>query len=251
MEIPRYRIVIPSHRRPKSAKRMLSLFPTAFFSVGEDEVQEYVKAGVPQSKIISRPHETNGNLSRVRNWINLHVKEEIVVQLDDDITSVYSMVGRTPRKIDDPAAILRVIENTMICARDAGTAVFAWGNSMEPFNHVPHDPIRLYSPPSGAIGFIGKKIRLDENIITKGDCLDLLCQVLLEWRIIFVDSRFVFNHGRVGKNTGGLQLYRTAESEKYALEYLKKKWGFWICNEIKKRGKTTKMYVRVPRRIKM
>lgn len=219
-------IVIPSRKRSNQIIKALELFPSAVVWVHEKEADDY-KLAAPLIKI--RTHKRVDGIWAIRKEIILNTDAKIIVLLDDDITLVryYAGDGSKPVNIKEPGHIEALIENTASIADDLGLELFAWSRDrmLQAFN--PCRPFEIVYPCATAFGVIGKKCLPDEKFKTGGD-IDLTMQALQNSRIVFVDKRYFFDNGQVGKGKGGLQGLRTSASENETSKMLSVKWGKYV-----------------------
>ncbi len=242
------RVVIPSkHRADSIGTHALRLFPDATVCIDEREQADY--AGVTPNLLLHPPLPT---LASIRNWILDNVPDEIVVQVDDDVVRVFSMVGYRLRSYAKPDEIGRIIENAALIAHGIGARLFGFSQSGDVKAFKPQDPIRFNSWIGSVVGVVGRDIRWDSGLTLRGD-IDASLKSLLKHRIIYQDTRFYFETGRRFLNKGGNAVNRSEERERKELEYLKRTWGgyirFGVRHGLKAKAKTTQ--TRVQRRQSM
>ena len=210
------RLVIMSRGRPRAITSH-RLFPAATLVVPETELAIY--AHVPLEKV-AIPDAIHG-ISAVRNWIIKRFPEEVIVMLDDDISSCACMVSLKVRKLsaEETAAM---IENTAYCAMGAGARLFGWHQRSDPRSMQRNAPFGIHHWVGGAVGVIGKDVKWDELLRCKCD-IDATLQELLTNRIVWNEARFSFVQER-DKNLGGNSLFRSGERIAAEKRYLKNKW---------------------------
>jgi len=214
------------------------LFKNAILVIPETEKDKYKKIEIEK---IYTP-EIKG-LSKLRNWC-IEKFDEIIVMMDDDITSMVNLLGEKSMKIEEEKKREQLIKNLAVCAEDSGCAFFGFNPSEDIRQFKNHKPFSFNCQIEGVVGIIKKNLgglRFDENNILKVD-YDFLLQNLLFNRYVFADRRFSFVHNR-NKNRGGNSKYRTAELIKKEEKYLKKKWGDMIRFSDSKKTRLTKIYV--------
>ena len=220
-----YRIVIPSRTRPQLMKNLLEKIPTATIVVHESEKQEYAKV-VPKKQL--KTHNAYG-IASIRQWILDNFNEKTIVMVDDDFNAIYCNVGSKQRKYTDWQSIKQVIENSINITRDLGISLFTWERRANPMWFKPHDPIQFVEGYAlSACGINTKEIKFDQNLSMGMEDTDYALQTLLKYRVIYTDTRFYWDFGVVGRNSGGLQGIRTKQNMTSGLKYFKQKWGKWV-----------------------
>jgi len=216
-------VVIPSRGRAGTlADKALRLFPNALVCVGESERDDYYKVS---KNLLIHPDNIEG-IGPLRQWILDNVKDEVVLQVDDDVYKFSTLTGFTQIQIKSLSAMMRIVANTANCAADAGASVFGFNQTWDVRKYRPYKPILLSSWAGGVIGFVGRKHRFDMNLLLRAD-IDFCLTCLLKDRITWVENRFSFIHKRfVG--SGGNNSLRSAERHEAEIEYLKKKWGGYL-----------------------
>ena len=220
-----YEVLIPSRKRSARLEGWRNLFPFAKLFVHHSEHDDYAKV-VGDANV--RTHNVKGLWSIHQEMVDTSDRE-IVVSIDDDVCRVrfISGDGAANSAITDPAHVRIVIENTARVAKDLGLELFGWDVQGKPQYFRPTDPFKMMTPCDTAFGTIGRKLRWDTRFVVAGQ-FDYNMQVLARSRILWLDSRYYFDNGMVGKGTGGLQGIRTMENENEATELLKLKWGRYI-----------------------
>lgn len=239
------KIVIPSKSRADSiGSHALALFPEAIVCVDENEADAYKP--VTANLLVHPPLPT---LASIRNWILDNVDDEIVVQVDDDLRRVFSMVGYRLRAYKKPDEAMQIVENAAEIAKTIGSRLFGFGQSADVKAFKPQDPIRFNGWIGSLVGVVGRDVRWDSALTLRGD-IDASLKTLLKHRIIYQDTRFYFETGKRFLNKGGNAVHRSAERERKELAYLKGVWGryvyFGVRSGLKAKAKTT--LSRVPRR---
>lgn len=197
-------------------------------------VPDYIDVLVPESekelyesnlpnKVLTIPDSFRG-LGQVRNWVLDNFKEETLIMLDDDLTTLYCMTEEKARNIKDKDEVIQILINDAVMAKDMGVHCFGYSQTdIRKFNGT--EPFRLSTWVGGVMGVIGRKYRFRDDYF-KVD-IDFCLKNLLVDRIIFVDNRYYFIQNR-DNNTGGNSIYRTQEAYQKSCETLKKKWGKYI-----------------------
>ena len=234
------KIVIPSKGRANTlAGKALKLFPDALVCVGEREVEPYRKVS---PNLLVHPDSVTG-IGPIRQWILDHVADPCVVQVDDDVTHVYSQVGFHKRRIEDPDTARAIVERLAILAQDAGARVFGFQQAARPLSYANFRPFSLNTWVGGIVGIIGRELRYDTSLLLRAD-IDFCLQSLMRDRFVLVDGRYSFIHTRfAGK--GGNATHRSAERHAREIAYLKRKWGPFL-EEVQAKG-TTRLVLKVRR----
>jgi glycosyltransferase involved in cell wall biosynthesis len=231
-----YEIWVPSRRRVENAVSVLQLLPTAKIFVDEREFDAYA-ARIDKSRIVTHP-PTDGFVAVRRAMIEMR-RTEAIVMIDDDFREVISLVGRRPRKITDPCAILQLIENGVNIACDLDIGMYVWNRNANPMQFFAADPFGLVGPASGAIVYRGdKNIKPDARLKNYAD-LDWTLQLLMSDRIVLCERRYYFNFGKVWGGAGGSQGTRTSESEEADRKLLARKWKHYLVFGTGGKGKIT------------
>jgi glycosyltransferase involved in cell wall biosynthesis len=220
------RVVIISRGRAKvCAEASSALFPSATVSVGEEEADEYVKAGIPKKNLLIHPPDVVG-ISKKRNWVLRNVDDECVVMLDDDCTGFACLVGQRTRKIKDEGAILQIFKNSEMACREIGTGYFGYntvGTDLRKYD--PCEPFRFIGFSAATHGIIGREVWYDEQFLVF-EAVDYALSCIRRWRVIWLDYRFEFlSYVKMGYIYGGVQLFKTAARDRLEREQIKKKWG--------------------------
>jgi hypothetical protein len=223
-----YEVVIPSRKRSDRLDGWRRLFPFAVLYVHENEHDDYARV-VGEANV--RTHNVQG-LWRIHRTLRETSGREIVVTIDDDVRRVRFIAGdgAAYRPIDDPKHVRAVIENTAIVAKDLNVDVFGWDVQGKPQYFKPTEPFKLTQPCDTAFGTIGRAVLPDPEFWTSGG-MDLNLQALVHGRVVWLDSRYYFDNGRVGHGKGGLQGLRTMDTERAATERLRMKWGRHFSRE--------------------
>jgi len=173
-------------------------------------------------------HPDVTGMGPLRQWILDHVDDEVVVMLDDDVKAVYSQTGIRKRRIEDENSLMRVLENCAEITAGLGTCV--WGytqHSGRPAAYKPMDPFKLNTWAGAVIGFVGRPIRYDTNLLLRAD-VDFFLKAMLKFRIVFIDTRFDWSHIRFA-GTGGNAANRSYDRTMEEIKYLQKRWGKYLA----------------------
>ena len=162
----------------------------------------------------------------LRQWILDHVEDRCVVQVDDDISHIYSQVGFHKLRIEDPDTARAIVERTAIAAQDAGVRVFGFQQAARPLSYSNHRPFSVNTWVGGVVGIIDRELRYDTSLLLRAD-IDFCLQSLMLDRFVLVDGRFSFIHIRFAGG-GGNARQRSSERHAAEIAYLKRKWGPYL-----------------------
>jgi hypothetical protein len=224
-------------------ERVQRLFPTATICVDEREEEEYRKVVDPANLLVHPPMD---RLGRVMNWLFETVKEETIVEIDDDVTCAWTTVGK-PRKITAAHDLLAIIDNAFVATTDLDLTAFTFAKTR---NITVIDPwLRPILPVQGVavvMGLRGKARQTLYDVEAFGGRADVdyTLEILKRDRAIYCDSRFYFANGRIfGGRGGNVGLIQHGEFEQ-ATERLTQKWGRYVTtstpNYQKKQGRSVK-----------
>lgn len=202
------------------------MFPDAIVAVAESERGDYAEL-VGSKQLIT--HADLPTLPDIRNWISRTIQEDCVVEVDDDLKFVTPTIGKR-QKITDPMTIWQIIENSHRTAEDLDINVFCYSRTQNSFLADPEFlPFRTVSPLSSTFGLRGaaRERPWDPKVVGRAD-LDFTLQSLLEDRVILIDMRFVFDHGRVFSGKGGAVGLISKEHFERATRILYDRWGRYI-----------------------
>ena len=240
-------VIISKGRAAVCAEASYKLLPHATVSVGSEEAEEYIKAGIPEENLLIHPPDIVG-ISKKRNWVLKNVEDEVCVQIDDDCVGFACLVGERTRKITEEAAIMQMFENSEVIAREIGTGYFGYhtvGTDLRKYH--PPEPFRFIGFSAATHGFIGREFWCDENLKVF-EAVDMALQAIRRWRVVWLDYRFAFlSYVKMGYIYGGVQIFKTAQRDKWERDYIKKKWGKYYVMRRWKIGEA-KSHLNVQRR---
>jgi hypothetical protein len=232
------RVVIAGGRSPSVARDAYKLVrPFADICAPASAKSRYASFG---KAAIFHPDDLTG-AGQVRHWILERWKQKCVVILEEAVFRVLCLVGRRPRAITDPEAIRRLLLNAANITEAIGASLFSFGASSNIVHFTPYDPFSISKLAGGAVGFVGRKIlpdpKLDHAVET-----DLNLQGLLKDRIVWQDTRFVFDRRPpAGRRAGapvrvqGSRQARPIAPDKISWsrdrKYLAQKWGAYIAEK--------------------
>lgn len=243
------KIVVPSRKRTHNMPRVLGLLPGALIVVANRERSDYA-AVVPRDRLLCHPDLPS--LMHIRNWISQTVQEDCLVQIDDDLKCIRPLIGKQ-RAVRCPQTIAEVIAGAQQVSGDLEIPVFCWSRSRNVALVKPQlQPIRLVQPVSSSFGMRGPaRARLfDESLAGRAD-LDWTFRTLLHDRIVYVDMRWSFDHGRIFAGRGGNVGLVDPESWQRTTEEIYRRWGKYVGRKrpgfAKGKGSSSPMSIRVSR----
>lgn len=236
------RVAIPSRGRANSiSKNTLSVFPDALVCVAESEADAYRAVS---DNVITHPDDVSG-MGPLRQWMLDNLEGDLFM-VDDDVDGMFSMMGAAGwRRITDPRVALAHVENTALCAREAGAHVFGCNQGRDARVFRPTKPISLTGWVGGAIGVIGRDrdLRYEPSLLLRAD-IDYCLQSLRKHRIIWQDARFSFSQIRF-TGSGGNAINRSGDQHAREIAYLQRKWGAHL--QVKHTRDTVRLVVKVTR----
>lgn len=214
-------IVVCSRARIPSCKHVLTLLPaSAKICVYESESEAYgAEFGVDRLLICQ---DEKASQPAKAAWVQQHVHSMGVIFVDDDVKCCWCLVGRKPRRIDDPASVGRILMGTAWLAYEAGVSCFSYSPTTNPLKFHQFDPLGMDRVAGPVVGIIGRKVLFDEQLPALGD-VDLNLTALLQDRWAIQDRRYAFETSEVA--TGGSSNMRTADKIAESKSMLAKKWG--------------------------
>ncbi len=230
-----YKIYCPTYKRADICKTHKYL-KNIIYVVRESEKEDYKNV---HKNLWIVPDSAQGNLSRIRNYILNHSKEENIILLDDDIKHFGKFNGNKLKKLNE-SEVYKMIEEGIQLATDLD--IVFWGINCigDKGSYREYTPFGLTSYIGGPFQAHRKNdLRYDEKIFLKED-YDMSLQVLNKHR---KNLRMNMYHYVCEQATlkGGCATYRNIETEKEHNNLLQKKWGKKIVKfDTTQRGKKTK-----------
>ena len=225
-------------------KRLLSLVPETTVVVRPEEKEEYLRE-VPENQLVILPDSVKNYVDTLQ-WCFDNFSERVLVNIDDDLVAVYCLIGNSCRTITDAAAIRQIIENSAQICLDLDIKAFGYcRNLRRGLFGDESNFIKFNFFMSSAWGVVGRPFRYSAELTAMSD-IDNTLKVLADYRIIYSDGRFYFNHGLVCGGKGGLQKIRTTEKQDNDIKILKKRWGNLI--NITRKINTIWVSLNVPRK---
>jgi hypothetical protein len=222
-------IYVPSYKRSDSIITYKFL-KNCTYVVRKSEKQLYKDAGV--ERVLAVPDEEINSFAKVRQWIIDNTPEDIVVQIDDDITCFSYAHKETFEAITDEEVAYTELERVaqLLSDLELGFASIRMTVSTLTYNSE-----FSFSATLGMVCWYNKsalKGRYDEKVTTKCD-MDFQLQELLHNRIILVPS-YLRAKGLYDKNKSGNNIGKTSEKVRQNVDYLKLKWGRYFKHNYQK-----------------
>lgn len=221
-------VYVPSYKRSGDIKTYHVLNHCTYV-VRKSEEQLYRDAGV--DRILAAPDEEIDSLPKVRQWIIDNTPEDIVVQIDDDITGFSYVNKNNLVRIEDMDIVDAEFERIGQILSDLKIG-FASIRMQE--NVIKYNEEFRFQSTIGLICWFNKaglKSRYDENIRFKAD-IDFQLQELLYNRIIIVPEYFRAR-AIYDKNEGGNSVDKNTKSLNATVDYMKSKWGKYYEHNFK------------------
>lgn len=212
-------IYVPSYKRAKNIITWNTLNGNCTYVVRDSEREAYEKAGI--TRILSAPDNEINSAQKVRYWILNNTPEDVIVQIDDDVTNVRFCSHTSNRLSCDE--ILDEIYRVSQIIYDLGIGYGGTRNTASPYNYLSE---LGFSGTVGTLTFWNKekfKAKPD-HLASFAEDTDRALQELLLNRIIFVPLYFSTEHD-MDKAPGGDSDNKTGNKLAAARDYLSKKWG--------------------------
>lgn len=223
-------IYVPSYKR---YDRILthSVLPNAVYVVRNSEREKYVEAlGGKEELVWGAPDEEINSLAKVRQWIIDNAKEDVVIEVDDDITSFQYMNCEIPRKLTTED-ILTEFEKVaqLIVDLKIGHASCVMG-SCRPFSY--NIDFRFTALTGGVCWFNKKDMKgkyiTDGSTYTKED-QDFVLQELLMNRIILC-PQYLGMQNICDLNGGGNNTAKNIDAIKKTVDAMQLRWGKYFSH---------------------
>lgn len=221
-------VYVPSYKRSHDIKTYHVLNHCTYV-VRESEEQQYREAGV--ERILAAPDHEIDSLPKVRQWIIDNTPEDVVVQIDDDITGFSYVNKNNLVRIEDMDIVDAEFERIGQILSDLRLG-FASIRMQE--NVIKYNEEFRFQSTIGLICWFNKsglRSRYDENIRFKAD-IDFQLQELLYNRIIIVPEYFRAR-AIYDKNEGGNSVDKNTKTLNATVDYMKAKWGKYYEHNFK------------------
>jgi len=217
--------VIMSHKRADRVETSKAVANTSI-CVPEAQAADYERHN-PKMEIIAHPDTVIGLSAKFR-W--LYERYKNVAFFDDDIFTINRMwiTNKDKETMNlEPDIAYEVVQNIAQVSKDLGVKLFGFGKIPNPVAYSGHQPFSVSGfVAGGMMGFLeGWKMEIPDKCIAAADFY-LSCINAFYFRKTFVDNRY-FTACKEGtfKSTGGMSDFRTVETEKEDLLFLRESFG--------------------------
>lgn len=229
-------IYVPSYKR-SGAIITDHLLNSCTYVVRKSEEELYKAAGV--RKVLAVEDELICSMSKVRQWIIDQTPEDIVIQLDDDISQImYRLEDQTV--IEDKDVIDMEFVRIAQILEDLHLGFAALTVTAKPWSYTQEFQ---FAGLCGGIYWFDKewyKAKMDEKADVKEDT-DKVLQELLHNRIIIIPKYLAMTAG-IDTNEGGDNVNKNMRKIIECNEYMRLKWGRYY--EFDERKNTPKIAVK-------
>jgi len=228
------KITIPSRGRSREAQTLVELAgpENCLVYIKKEDYKSYAK--LIDKKILKIVPDDAYGMGAIRKHIlKQHLKEDWILQLDDDVTGIEYKFSEKITKIVEKNHFLGVIENIANLAMDTKTCLFGLHASPNPFNYNQLEHFIFSRLVACGIGLVPKNlgsVMFDERMIVNEDH-DITLQAKYYRRFLIMDGRYCWIHGKTWTTDGGCSTIRNKKVIQDCLDILAKKWsGSFICN---------------------
>ena len=221
-------IYVPSYRRPH---RIITehLLNACTYVVRKSEEEAYRAAGV--KSILAVPDHEIDNMSKTRQWIIDNTPEDIVMQIDDDISEIMYRMDDTTIIEDKDTIDMEFIRIAQIL-EDLKLGFASITVTAKPWNYTQEFQ---FAGLVGGIYWFNKefyKAQMDLKADVKEDTDKVLQELLLN-RIIIMPKYIAMSAG-IDTNDGGDNINKNSRKINECNEYMKMKWGRYYSFDEKK-----------------
>lgn len=229
------KVVVPSAGRPNKITTTKYVANT-ILCVPEKQVDLY-KEYNPKTEIVAHPNEVIG-MGAKRNWIYKNFGSVFMV---DDDTKGLQRLYETRVTVCSPDEAYGIIQNLGNVAVLAGCNLFWFSKFASTMNYSGFKPFSLVGYINAVgIGLIENSLlKFSEDIVSNNDVY-VCCLNAHYYHKCFIDQRFSFKQDGINKNTGGMSIQRTPETEEADIKMLQKSFGATI--KLKQRAGSAKKY---------
>lgn len=195
------------------------------YVVRESEKDRYFAAGLDRRRVLAVEDSLIASLPMTRQYILDNSKEDIVVQIDDDVQGFVYKNHNNLIRIGSDEAWMEIYRMAQILD-DLGLGFASVDQTID---------VRKYSQEFKFKGLCGIMNIYNKEFL-KGKCdtanrikcdIDFELQELLKNRIVILSGYFTVDAVQ-DKNAGGANLNKTKEYILSVVDYLKTKWGRYI-----------------------
>ena len=179
------------------------------------------------AEMVEVPRNVEGRPS-VANWALRHLKQNVVVLLDDDLRFVYWLGEATMGSCKlDQSGVRAMLTNLVVNAIDVKAGLFGISEN-DVRKNSPLSPFHTRAMVTALVGIVGRGLWYDERQKLKAD-YDFCLQALKRDRLIWKDQRYFLAQDR-NNFAGGSMRYRSREREEAEVENLRRWWGEDVIN---------------------
>lgn len=221
-------IYVPSYHRADSIVTY-NLLKHCTYVVRKSEDKAYKDAGI--ESLIAVEDELIDSFPKVRNWIIDNAKEDIVVQVDDDISAFYYINKNNKKEIDADQIEMEILRVAQLLS----DLKLGFASIVMQANVVKYSSEFKFQSTIGLMNWYNKealKSKYDRNVTLKAD-IDFELSELMNNRIILIPA-YIGANGKYDTNKGGNTEYRNSQKLNATVEYLKTKWGRYYEHNYKK-----------------
>jgi len=213
-------VVIPSKGRWMHVDKH-PLARHALWIVPGNEVEHYRAMGV---EACCEPPGTRSIPTLRQKIVERYLPDfDVLVQIDDDLHSVWNVMHEKSRKVEDPQEILEVLAQTGQMALDMELPVFGYNQTSHPMYADTQHPFRLRTWVYGTLGITryAAGMRFD-RVTYQSEDADFCLQSLERSRLCMKDLRWAFV---LTSYPGGNDERETKLREWESAQELLKLWG--------------------------
>jgi len=214
-------IYVPSYKRHDKILTANNIGGCTYL-VRESEAEQYRSALPKDIGIITAKDNEINSLGKVRQWIIDNAKEDIIIQLDDDISYLAYNLKENYIPITDKETVINELLRISQIIDDLNLGMASMSMTTDVRKH---NSEFLFKGVIGIVNWFNRaciKGKYEQEII-KID-LDFMLQELLYNRIIIVPD-YLGVKATYDKNKGGNNTQKTKQRLIDANNYLKVKWG--------------------------
>lgn len=218
-------IYVPTYKRSDNLKISGLLGDDAILCVHTSEMDKY-RTNFKNNKILELPDDTQGNMSKVRNFIKDNAKNNEFVMMDDDVKSIIRLQDRKQVKLSRDQ-FYDFLKNGFNMSYELETILWGVNLNSDPLSYREFEPFLFTSPILGPMSCHikdGNRLRYDESLSLNED-YDYFLQVIYRYRKALRFQGYGYQIGEFLTTKGGCSEERTFKKEKYQAEIMIKKWG--------------------------
>ena len=243
-------LYIPSYKRYNNIMTH-NILPNAIYVVRDTEKDKYVEALGGREEIVwACPDDEINSLAKVRQYIIDNAKEDVIIEIDDDISSIEIISGEISNKLNEEE-ILNEFEkiSQLIVDLNIGHASLLMG-SAKPLSY--QGDFKFVGLTGGVCWFNKKDMKgkyvTDGTTYTKED-QDFVLQELLLNRIILC-PQYLGMHNKCDVNSGGNNTNKNVNAIKKTVDAMQNKWGKYFEHNYKNNNSKVNVKRNAPSKFK-